>query len=175
MKMNQEPDRFEMQEARPRNVNWRQVGAFLGLTFGLTWLLTLIMWRTVDYASPATTIVLSLQMLLPAFVALVLGMFVFKDSPIHIARYRERPRWFLYGFLGYAGVYVVLAALALLSPESAPALNRIGTGLSALLVISLIVLRVTGGREPLARLGLAGGRWTWWLLGGLALILFYSA
>ena len=173
--MSRDPDRVETFKSTPQAVNWPQVGTFVGLTFGLTWLLDLILWRTVGYASPAATILLSLQMLLPACVAIVLGMFAFKDSPIHAARYRERPRWFLYGFLGYTGVYVLLAALALLSPERSPALNRIGTALSALLVLSLIVLRVTGGRAPLARLGLAGGRWTAWLFGGLALVLFYSA
>ena len=71
-------------EFRP---NWRHVGAFLGLTFGLTWLLDLVVYLRGGLATAGVTTLLQLQMLLPAFSAIVLGLFFFRESPI----YRGRP------------------------------------------------------------------------------------
>jgi hypothetical protein len=65
-------------------VNWKQVGTFIGLTFGLTWLLDLFLYLKGGLSNPAVTLTLQFQMLLPAFSAILLGMFFFKDSPIHI-------------------------------------------------------------------------------------------
>jgi membrane protease YdiL (CAAX protease family) len=159
---------------RPR-VNWRQIGLFLGLTFALTWLLDLAMWLTGGYGSPGTLIALNLQMLIPAFSATVLGLFVFRDHPIHIRSQAGKPRWFFYFFLAYTLAYTALAVVALVSPAQAGLLNRVGIGLALPGLILLLVLRLTAGREAMARVGLAGGKWTYWLLGGAGLILFYSA
>ena len=63
-------------------VNWKQVGTFIGLTFGLTWLLDLFLYLNGGLTNPAVTLALQFQMLLPAFSAILLGMFFFKDSPI---------------------------------------------------------------------------------------------
>ncbi len=84
--------------AKKEGVNWQQVGLFLVLTFGLTWLLDLILWLTVGYGQNLTAgVLLQLQMLLPAFCAIALGMFVFRDSPLYTVRTsKERPRWFFY-------------------------------------------------------------------------------
>jgi hypothetical protein len=57
--------------------NWRHVGAFLGLTFGLTWLLDLAIYLRGGLATAGVTTILQLQMLLPAFSAIVLGLFFF--------------------------------------------------------------------------------------------------
>jgi hypothetical protein len=66
--------------------NWRHVGAFLGLTFGLTWLLDLAVFLRGGLKIPGIVATLQLQMLLPAFSAIVLGMFFFTESPIHRTR-----------------------------------------------------------------------------------------
>ena len=96
-----------------RNVNWRQVGTFLALTFGLTWILDLVLWLTVGYGeNPATGVLLQLQMLLPAFCAIVLGMFAFTDSPLYQVRTnKERPRWFFYYCLAYTVVFAFIGAV----------------------------------------------------------------
>jgi hypothetical protein len=47
--------------------NWRHVGAFLGLTFGLTWLLDLVIYLRGGLGTPGMVTVLQLQMLLPAY------------------------------------------------------------------------------------------------------------
>ena len=87
--------------AAQSKVNWKRVGTFVGLTFGPSWLLDLILWLTVGYTSPAAVTLLQLQMLLPAFSAILLGLFVFKDSPIYFRANQERPRWFFYFFLKF--------------------------------------------------------------------------
>ena len=55
--------------------NWRHVGAFLGLTFGLTCLLDLAIYLRGGLRIPGIVAALQLQMLLPAFSAIVLGLF----------------------------------------------------------------------------------------------------
>ena len=49
---------------------------FLGLTFGLTWLLDLAIYLRGGLATPGMITILQLQMLLPAFSAIVLGLFL---------------------------------------------------------------------------------------------------
>jgi hypothetical protein len=66
--------------------NWRHVAAFLGLTFGLTWLLDLAIYLHGGLATPGMVSVLQLQMLLPAFSAIVLGLLFFPESPIYRRR-----------------------------------------------------------------------------------------
>jgi membrane protease YdiL (CAAX protease family) len=54
--------------------NRRQVAAFLGLTFGLTWLLDLAIYVRGGLATPGGVTILQFQMLLPAFSAITLGL-----------------------------------------------------------------------------------------------------
>jgi hypothetical protein len=75
---------MSLSENTQPKVNWRQVGLFIGLTFGFTYGLDLILQLSGGYGSTSTMIFLQLQMLLPAFFAMFLGMFVFTDSPFYI-------------------------------------------------------------------------------------------
>ena len=161
--------------AKGEEVNWKQVGLFLILTFGLTWLLDLVLWLTVGYGQNVTTgLLLQLQMLLPAFCAIVLGLFVFKDSPLYTVRTnRERPRWFFYYFLVYTVMYAVVGAVMIISPNLTMA-GLVTQGLTILGLVVLIILRVVSGREAFARAGLAGGQFVHWLLFALGFVLFYG-
>jgi hypothetical protein len=68
--------------------NWRQVATFLALTFGLTYLLDLVLYLTAGYGETASAVYLvQFQMLIPAAVAIVLLMFVFRESPIYHLKY----------------------------------------------------------------------------------------
>ncbi len=80
-------------------VNWKQVGLFVGLTIGLSWLLNLVLFLKFGYYSQETTIFLQLEMFIPAFVAVALQRYVFKDSSIYHRTYKERPRWFFSFYL----------------------------------------------------------------------------
>jgi len=78
------------QQARP-GPNWKQVTVFVGLTFGLTYLLDLVLFLAGGLGGSSSTLaVLQVQMLIPACVAIVLRVFVFKDSPIYRVRDRSR-------------------------------------------------------------------------------------
>jgi putative transposase len=63
-------------------VNWACVAWYVGLSFGLAWLVDLALYLTGGLANPGTNLLLQFQMLLPAFSAMLLGAFFFKDSPI---------------------------------------------------------------------------------------------
>ena len=156
--------------------NWRHVGAFLGLTFGLTWLLDLAIYLRGGLATPGMITVLQLQMLLPAFSAIVLGLFFFPESPIYRGRPAGRGRWFYYYFL----LLTVIYALGALGVWLAPAQGTITLVaaivpllLSFLGLLLLVVLRFAAGREAMARVWLAWGNWRYWLLFGLAFVACY--
>jgi membrane protease YdiL (CAAX protease family) len=161
--------------AKGEGVNWKQVGLFLVLTFGLTWLLDWVLWLTVGYRQNVTTgVLLQLQMLLPAFCAIVLGMFVFRDSPLyHVRTHRERPRWFFYYFLVYTVMYAAVGVVMIISPNLTMA-GGVTQGLTILGLVVLIVVRAVSGREAFARVGLAGGKFVHWLLFAIGFVLFYG-
>src|SRR6266498_1877636 len=96
--------------------NWRHVGTFLALTFGLTWLLNLAIYLRGGLRNPGIVAILQLQMLLPAFSAIVLGIFFFPESPIYRRKPAGRGRWFYYYFLLLTLIYAVGTLVISLSP-----------------------------------------------------------
>jgi membrane protease YdiL (CAAX protease family) len=156
--------------------NWRHVGAFLGLTFGLTWLLDLAIYARGGLANPGMVTILQLQMLLPAFSAIVLGVLVFQESPLYHRRPVGRGRWFYYYFLlstlisalGVVGVWLApgQSTVMMVSATSPVLLSFVG-------LVVLIALRLTAGREAMARVGLTWGNGRDWLLFGLAFVVYY--
>jgi membrane protease YdiL (CAAX protease family) len=159
-----------------KKVNWRQVGLFLLLTFLLSWILDLLLYLTAGYGSNATTLIaLQLQMLVPAFFAILLSVFFFKNKAIYFRNFHERPRWFFYFYLAFTLLYVAMLALVFVAPEQAGIASAITSSLSLLGLLVLIALRAFSGREAFARAGLKGGRFKDWLLYGLAFVLFYAA
>jgi membrane protease YdiL (CAAX protease family) len=162
-----------------REVNWKQVGIFLALTFGLSWALNLVLWLTAGYGQNATTgVLLQLQMLLPAFCAIVLGMFIFKDNPLFRVRTDvERPRWFFYFYLAYTLIYAVIGGVSAVATDmtTLTIVSGVAQGLTLLGLVLLLALRLASGREAYARAGLAGGRVVYWVLFGIGFVLFYAA
>jgi membrane protease YdiL (CAAX protease family) len=155
--------------------NWRHVGAFLGLTFGLTWLLNLAIYLRGGLGTPGMVTILQLQMLLPAFSAILLGLLFFPESPIYHGRPAGRARWFYYYFL----LLTVIYALGALGVWLAPAQGTIALVaaipeiLAFLGLLVLVVLRLVEGREAMARVWLAWGNWRYYLLFGLAFVAYY--
>jgi membrane protease YdiL (CAAX protease family) len=156
--------------------NWRHVGAFLGLTFGLTWLLDLVIYLRGGLGIPGMVTVLQLQMLLPAFSAIVLGLFFFPESPIYRGRPAGRGRWFYYYFLLLTAVYALAALVVWLAPAQATValVSTISLLLAFLGLLVLVVLRFVAGREAMARVWLAWGNWRYWLVFGLAFVAYYA-
>jgi membrane protease YdiL (CAAX protease family) len=157
-------------------LNWRHVGAFLGLTFGLTWLLDLAIYLRGGLTNAGVTTILQLQMLLPAFSAIVLGLFFFRESPIYRGRPAGRGRWFYYYFLALTVAFALAALGVWLAPDQ-PAL-KMATSLIPLVfsflgLLLLVVLRAVAGREAMVRVGLAWGNWRYWLSFGLAIVAWF--
>ena len=96
--------------------NLPRVGIFLGLTFGLTLLLNLAIYLRGGLRIPGIVATLQLQMLLPAFSAIVLGLFFFPESPIYRQRPAGRGRWFYYYFLLLTMIYALGTLVIWLAP-----------------------------------------------------------
>jgi membrane protease YdiL (CAAX protease family) len=155
--------------------NWRHVGAFLGLTFGLTWLLDLAIYLRGGLQIPGIVAALQLQMLLPAFSAIVLGLFFFPESPIYRRKPAGRGRWFYYYFLVLTLIYAVGTLVMWFSPTQGTisVLSATPLILAFLGLILLIILRATSGREAMARVWLSWGKGRYWLLFGLGFVVYY--
>jgi len=125
-------------------------------------------------AGAGTTLLLQLQMLMPAFSALLLGAFFFKDSPIYYRTNHGASRWFVYYYflmtaLFLAGAIVVLAQPTLLTTIAPRLLIP-----SVLGLILLVVLRWRGGKDTFVEAGMAGGRARVWIGLGLAVVAYYG-
>ena len=155
--------------------NWRHVIAFLGLTFGLTWLLNLAIYLRGGLKIPGIVAILQLQMLLPAFSAIVLGLFFFPESPIYHRRPAGRGRWFYYYFLLLTLIYALGSLILWFSPSQSTivVLATIPLILAILGLLVLIVLRLVAGREAMAQVWLAWGNGRYWLLFGLGIVAYY--
>lgn len=102
-------------------VDWKQVGLFLGLTFAISYSIDLVMYLRGGLTGAGTFELLQLRMLVPALVAMVLGMFVFKDSPFHVSRLmpngrRDRARGFFYLFMAMTLVFIAISVLSVAAP-----------------------------------------------------------
>ncbi len=156
--------------------NWRHVVVFLGLTFGLTWLLNLAIELRGGLGAPGMGTVLQFQMLLPAFSAIVLGLFFFPESPIYRGRPAGRERWFYYYFLLLTAVYAIGALVGWLSPAALTASPLLAVGPLLLAFVGLFLLiglRLTAGRAVMARVWLAWGNWRYWLVFGVGFVVYY--
>ena len=149
---------------------------FLGLTFGLTWLIDLAVYLYGGLSAPGASNFLCLRMLMPAFSAILLGLFCFHDSPIYYRKPAGRGRWFYYFFLLLTVVFAPVAPGALLSPANGTiTFTAAYTSLllSILGLLALIVLRFAAGRQAMARVWMAWGNWRYWLLFGLGFAVYY--
>jgi len=148
---------------------------FLGLTFGLTWLIDLAIYLRGGLAAPRAGYAVTLSAMMPAFSAILLGLFFFPRSPIYYKRPAGRGRWFCYFFLLFTLINAFGVLCVWLDPsdemESIAALITQLPYFAGLLLI--VVLRFVAGREALAHVWLSWGHWRHWLLFGLAFVAFY--
>jgi membrane protease YdiL (CAAX protease family) len=138
-------------------LNFKRIGPFLALTFGLSWGFEGLVALTIGQLAYLETGLHPLGMFFPAFSALVLQIFFFRDSALYFRTYREKPRWIVYSFLLLTVLMVPVTLLALTTQLD----PRIWQGLGAILVMlwTLVVLNVYGqsSAESLERAGLQLG------------------
>ncbi len=153
-------------------VPWRQVLLFLGITFLLTWLVDGVLFLKGGLIHPAAVLVLQFQMLLPAFSAMILGLFVFKQSPIYFKTNRTTSRWFVWFFIGFTLLFAGAVVYAFLDPFEISILSTVTMIPSVLGLILIVVLRIVGKKDAFAGAGMAGGMpkyWVWFGIGIIAL------
>lgn len=155
-----------------QRVNWKQVIAFIALTFGLTWSLDLILYLNGGLSSPAALLALQLQMLLPAFSAMLLGLFFFKDSKIYFKTNHATSKWFVWYFLFFTLVYIAATVIGFLKPFYIQEISSYILIPSILGLILVVVLRLIGGKESFSGAGLGGGKPKYWILFGIGILLF---
>lgn len=170
--MNMDSPVSELGEYRP---NWRHVGIFLALNFGLTYLLDLVIYLRGGLRMTGIVAALQLQMLLPAFSAIVLGLFFFRESPIYRRRPAGKARWFYYYYLLVTLIYFLGTLVLFFSPSQnlVAILSTIPLALAFLGLLVLVILRFSAGREAMAQVWLAWGKGRYYLLFGAAIIAYY--
>lgn len=166
-------------ETTQPKVNWKQVGLFIGLTFGFTFALDLALQLGGGYGSTSTMLFLQLQMLIPAFFAIFLGMFVFTDSPFYFRKpmpdgRKDRARGFFYLYMALTVFFVALAVISALAPSMATLVGQLSSLPIILGVIGLVLFRVFKGKESFARANLRGGRLLDWIIYGGAIVVFLA-
>jgi uncharacterized protein len=160
--------------AARRAVNWPHVWAYIGLSFGLAWLVDLVLYLNGGLKNPGALLMLQLQMLMPAFAALLLGMFFFKESLVYHKTNRTASRWFIYYYFLMTFAYLVAAIVAMIQPALATTLSGSLLIFSVVGLVLLLVLRWRGGPQSFAGAGMAFGSFRIWMLFGLGMVLFYG-
>jgi membrane protease YdiL (CAAX protease family) len=148
---------------------------FLGLTFGLTYLIDLGIYLKGGLTGPGWYNAIWLVAIMPAFSAILLGLFFLPASPIYHKRDAGRGRWFYYFFLLYTAIIAIGVISVWLVPSDqmielvtiAPQFVMIAG------LLLLIVLRFAAGRQAMARVWLSGGNVSYWLLFGLAYVAWF--
>jgi len=155
-------------------VSWKQVGMFIGLTFGLTWLLNLGLYLAGGLTSPSVSLVASSQMLVPAFSAILLETFFLSDSKIYFKTNHSKVRWFTYYFMAYAVFGILGSFLAFLRPSLNGLIGQIFNILLLFGLVLLLIVRWRGGKTVFSDAGMAFGGFRWWIIFGFGLAAFYA-
>ena len=162
----------EAAEPLRETVNWQHVWAYIGLSFGLAWLIDLLIFLNGGLANPAVKLLMQSMMLMPALAAMLLGMFFFKESPIYYKTNRTTSRWFIYYYFFMTFAYLAVSVFVLVQPAQGLAFSAYLGLLSVIGLLLLLVLRWRGGPQAFSGAGMAGGKGRIWLLYGLGVILF---
>lgn len=156
-----------------RGLRMGRIAAFLLLTFALSWGFSLLVAVTVGHGAVLELGLSPLDMLFPAFVALILRLFIFEDSPLHFRRYRGKPRWILYAFLPLTVVYGIVTFLGLWSSGQSVVFAGVGSLLTTLWTLLALFVGGQSGEADLEQAGLQLGDTDWGLRLVLGAIAFF--
>jgi membrane protease YdiL (CAAX protease family) len=155
-------------------IHKNQVGTFLVLTFGLTWALDLLIFLNGGLSNQSVLTALQMQMAVPATAAIFLGLFIFRESPIHLAHYRGRPRLFFLFYLAFSLIFLGLTGAGMYLKTQTGLISLLSTAWLLVGLIVLIAVRLVSGKEAFQRAGIAGGRFSQWLVYGFGIVLYYG-
>jgi membrane protease YdiL (CAAX protease family) len=157
-----------------KSVNWSHVAWYIGFSFGLAWLVDLALYLTGGLANPGAKLLMQFQMLIPAFSAMLLGAFFFKNSPIFFRTNHGLSRWFVYFYFLLTGLYLAGGIVSLIKPDLVTILASVLLIPNVLGLILLVVLRLKGGKNTFVEVGMAGGKARIWFGFGLGLVVFFA-
>jgi len=140
-----------------RGLRIGRVAVFLLLTFALSWGFDLLIAVTIGHEAYLELGVSPLGMFFPAFVALILRLFVFKDSSVHFRRYQGRPRWILYGFLLLTVVYGIVTLIGVLVQGQSAVFQGVGNLLTTLWTLLVLFVAGQSSKEEFEQVGLQLG------------------
>lgn len=175
--------RDEVVGSASRRNDWRRVGAFLGLTFAVSWGGNLFFWHADAYRDiPSALVVLAWQMWIPAASAIALQLYAFEDSPLRRPTLHQAALWFYRAYLISAVIMTVIAVLTAVEMAPVPVANGVSTVLHIALLLVLLGARGRCQPQERAQAGLSFGRqryWLWFALGyvafmGIQLVLLVS-
>ncbi len=160
--------------AARQTVNWPQVWTYIGLSFGLAWLADLVLYLNGGLNNPGAGLMLQFQMLMPAFAALLLGVFFYKESPVYYKINHTASRWFIYYYFLMTFAYLAGVIVVMIQPALAATLSGSLLILSLIGLVLLLVLRWRGGPQSFSGAGMAFGSFRIWMLYGLGMVLLYG-
>jgi membrane protease YdiL (CAAX protease family) len=169
------PEPISVPEATARReVNWPHVWVYIGLSFGLAWLIDLALFLNGGLNNPVAGLMLQFQMMMPAFAALLLGVFFFKESLVYHNTNRTASRWFIYYYFLMTLAYLVGSVVAMAQQSLAATISGSLLIFSVVGLVLMLVLRWRGGAQSFAGAGMAFGSFRIWMLYGLGMVLFYG-
>lgn len=122
------------------NIRIQRVIIFLFLTFLLSWGFD---WLLIEMSGLDPYQGLGMSpwgMLVPAFVVILLQIYVYEDSPLFFKTYQGKPRWVLIGTLILTLFYGVLVWVAALSPAQLALFQGLGAFLFTLWTLLLFFI-----------------------------------
>ena len=140
-----------------KKIQVKRIAIFLFLTFLLSWgfdLLIIYFAETDPYSGLGMS---PWGMLVPTFVALILQIFVFKDSPLNYRVNKEKPRWILYGFLILTIIYGVMIWITAFNLELKGLFQGFGALLFTLWTLLIFFIFGQSSKDALQRYGLSLG------------------
>jgi membrane protease YdiL (CAAX protease family) len=140
-----------------QRVHLGHVFSFLILTFGLSWGFDLLVALTVGQAVYLASGLNPMGMFVPAFSALLLQLFAFKDSLVYFRTYREKPRWIFHSFLLLTVLNGVITLLAFTTSIRTLILQGVAGILGTLWTFAVFYIYGQSSAESIRRAGLQIG------------------
>ncbi len=138
-----------------QRVRTGRVTLFLLLTFGLSWGFNLLIAQTIGQKAYLELGMSPLGMFFPAFVAILLRLFVFKDDRLY--GYKGKPRWILYSFLLLTVIYAVVTLMGVFGQGSTAVFQGVGNLLITLWMLLVFFVAGRSSKEEFEQAGLQLG------------------